>query len=309
MKKRLFTVVLALVLALSFSSTAFAASAADQIVEEANLKLLAAESYAMDMELALEMAMAGESVVMDMDCEAAVLTDPDKLKMDMVVTVEAAGEKETIKMPMYVIQEEDGVCIAMKVEGEWQHMDLPVTDFLEGDPMGLDTMGSFTGVSGYYKSANANVNGRPAGRYTARLYWDEYAELFESFDFASLFAEVEMTEEEAAEFDVFMDELLGMSFGAMMAGMFEDMDPTEVHLYIDDETGLPIRYEADMALAVEQLVANMLETLLEGFGATNAEVKEAMKEMDLSIDRYDLVMKIYDVGEVKDFKLPSGAKH
>lgn len=307
MKKRLFTIALALVLALSFTGTALAATAADQIVEEANLKLLAAESYGMDMELVLEMSAAGESITMLAEYEIDVLTDPDKVKMDITVTVDAAGEKETVKMPVYVIQEEDGICIAMKAEGKWEHIDLPITEDLEGDLLGLDESGSFTDVTGYYKSANVKLNGRPAGRYTAKIRWEEYAELFKGLNFKDLVAEAELTEEEAAALDAVMEEALGFSMGAMLSSLFEGMDPTEVHLYIDDETGLPVRYEADLAKAVEQMMDNMFDVLLDQSGLDTSEVEAELDS--IRIDRYDLVMKIYDVNNVKDFKLPSGAKH
>ena len=292
-------VVLTICMLFGLCSSALAASKADEEVAAAYAKLEEAQSYACQMQLVMGMTMAQEQANMEANCQMQVINDPLKLKMEMLATVEAAGEAQTISLPVYALEEDGMLKLYMNLEGEWLSMEMPMEEFDSAQFQGINAAEFTQGLSGFQRiGGKAIIGARTALRYSARLNWEDMSQLMGEMDFSSMLGA----------------DANGMAWiFDLMESLYQDMGVSKVMLYIDEETGLPLRYEVDLTDALQQMMTNLVNLLvkeMQGQEALSPEDQAELQEMlSLQIQRYALTLDFSDVNQVKDFKIPSAVKN
>mgnify|MGYP005786240393 FL=1 len=253
---RILAAAIALLLAISLSACG---DSFESAMARALSEMQDVESLHMDMVMSLDMSLSAEGQTIDL---------PISMDMSMDTINEPLTAHAT--MNMNVMQQPVGVEYYLEQSGEnyqmYANMDGGGWESMSMDETELGQFSAVDGVEFYLQCASAfekvgeeEVRGATASRYDGEIPADMLAEAFER----------------SGAYDMF--ESLGVS-GESTDGLTSGMG---LSIYLDNETGLPVRYDIDMT----DLMREMMEATLAAVGAGDAmswEIGEASVSVTLS---------------------------
>ena len=225
-----------------------------------------------DMIMSVDMTLtaAGESVEIPISTSVSMDSVNEPLAAHAVMDTVAMGQPS--RMEYYVEQSGEGYTAYMSTDAvNWTAMSLDVG--------GLDQLSAAEGLEFYLRCASAfekageeEVRGAAASRYDGEIPADMMAEALERSGAYSMF------------------EMLGIDSGSapqLTSGM-------GLSIWLDDETGLPVAYEIDMAALMDEL----MET---AFAAVDME-------LDVAIGEAYVYVTLSDFNGIDAIEIPDEAR-
>lgn len=253
---RILAAAIALLLAISLSACG---DSFESAMARALSEMQDVESLHMDMVMSLDMSLSAEGQTIDL---------PISMDMSMDTINEPLTAHAT--MNMNVMQQPVGVEYYLEQSGEnyqmYANMDGGGWESMSMDETELGQFSAVDGVEFYLQCASAfekvgeeEVNGATASRYDGEIPADMLAEALERSGAYSMVEGLGVSE----------DSTEGLTSGMGLS------------IYLDNETGLPVRYDIDMT----DLMREMMEATLAAVGAGDAmswEIGEASVSVTLS---------------------------
>ena len=253
---RILAAAIALLLAISLSACG---DSFESAMARALSEMQDVESLHMDMVMSLDMSLSAEGQTLDM---------PISMDMSMDTINEPLTAHAT--MNMNVMQQPVGVEYYLEQSGEnyqmYANMDGGGLESMSMDETELGQFSAVDGVEFYLQCASAfekvgeeEVRGATASRYDGEIPADMLAEALERSGAYSMVEGLGVSE----------DSTEGLTSGMGLS------------IYLDNETGLPVRYDIDMT----DLMREMMEATLAAVGAGDAmswEIGEASVSVTLS---------------------------
>ena len=253
---RILAAAIALLLAISLSACG---DSFESAMARALSEMQDVESLHMDMVMSLDMSLSAEGQTLDM---------PISMDMSMDTINEPLTAHAT--MNMNVMQQPVGVEYYLEQSGEnyqmYANMDGGGWESMSMDETELGQFSAVDGVEFYLQCASAfekvgeeEVRGATASRYDGEIPADMLSEAIERSGAYDMFESLGVSE----------DSTEGLTSGMGLS------------IYLDNETGLPVRYDIDMT----DLMREMMEATLAAVGAGDAmswEIGEASVSVTLS---------------------------
>lgn len=280
--KRLFIIVLSIVMILSFSACTekdlTSGKTAEEILEESILKSAEWESYEMDMSTEMEMNIPGQgNVEMTMQGTGQVFMKP--MKMHMTLNMEMPQMEEMQTLEQYMVQENETFVIYQNMQDQWYKMVIDDPSLTE--MMTMDPMENIQLFMKYLKSAEMVseevIKERDTVAIELTVSFDMYKELLEKNE--------------------------SLDVGGMSAmGIFEslsDMGDLTYTVWVDKSSLEIVKYYMDFSEAMSKIGEALASQ--EGFPAELSDIYKDSKMV--------MSMEIFNQNNVDDFEIPEAAKN
>ena len=283
MKRRIRTILAAgLALALSLAVTACGSSAgggaddAETVLAKAQAAFEQVKSmhYTMDMDMGF--TAAGESISIETDAEADCIVSPTQMDMDMKMNMMGLFD---MNIKMYLIQEEDGYTVYTGMDdGEgsitWSRDTVDDLDNLSqydasySMDLYLDSSTNFT------ENGTEEVAGVTATRYDGVITQEALDEVMEASGVLDQFE----------------------AFGVEgMEDMLREMGDLPVSIWIDRDSGLPVKYEMDMTA--------MMQSMMDKLAAQDQDAAGSA----MTVDKCHMSMVCSDYNSIDAIHVPQEA--
>lgn len=258
-----------------------ATAAAKALVAEADKKTQSAKSMSYSLTTDMVISVLNQKLATTMTGNVDMIMDPVSMKMNIKMDMGALGSQE---METYMVSENGVLMMYNLTDGKWtkqaagnadamveynakENMDLYLTSYESVRLEGKDT-----------------VNGKTATKLYCKLA-DEYIE--KALGMASMEEQLEGT---------------GIS-ASMLTDMYKGVKGFSYSIWIDDATGMVVKYDMDMTEVMAQVMKNMIDIV----GKEDPTAAAAIKGM--SYDKMTMNMTVTGVDNVKTIVLPDAAKN
>ena len=249
-------------------------------IQAALEKLNAAESMDASMAMEMDMTAMGQSVesdtVMDMTC----FSNPLKLRADMTMDM---GDLGSLDMEVYA-QETDGEYTVYLSDGaSWMASAIDLGELGQYDAQQSMNLSLESGADYAYQGAET-VNGAAAHKFTGVIRGEALEEVLESSGASSS-----------------LTSSLGGLSSVDLSQIYGDLGDLPVTVWVDQESGYPVRYYMDMTGPMQALMDNILSALAGSLGEEDAAV-------DLfTVDKVTITMDCSNFNSAADFEIPAEA--
>lgn len=235
------------------------------------------ESLHMDMDMKIDMSVStkGQSLNMNMSVTGGMdmQTEPMRMKMDM--TLSAMGFSQQILSYMEKTGEEYTVYASMDGGSTWEQETVDADEAPAQVNM-MDGLKLFADCASSFKEAGTeDVLGSAATRYDGELTGEDMKKAMEISG---------------------ADELLSQSLGTEIDGDdISRMGSIATSVWIDNKSGMIVRYDMDMTQIMQNLMAELMDELFNVPGTEGLEI-----EMEISGVTVSVVLSQFDqVGEIE----------
>lgn len=278
--KKLATLVLSLMLIISFTACSEGDmtkdKSAEEILEGAMTKATEWENYEMDIDsrMVMNIPIQGE-MEMNINGHGVAFIKPLKMHMTMTVEMEQLPEPQSIEQ--YLIQEGDTLTIYQQLEGQWYKQ------VMEGSGMeqlaSVDPIESIQLFMKHLKGAEiveeGQINEKDAVKIDATVSFDMYKELIAG--------------------NQSLDMSLGL--GTNVFDMLGEMGDLTYSIWVEKETLNVTRYEMDLTEAM-----NKMAEAMEGIEELPQEAVDAYKN-----SKMEMTITITNHNQAADFEIPEEA--
>ena len=269
---------LAMILLLTFGLTACGDGAAANdpaaVVKAAQEKLAAVKSVSYEMTMAMNMSMGDEVLETTTTTTIDSFTDPMKLKADITTDM---GDMGSMTILMYAGLEGEDMMMYIRADGvNWMKQKILDASALEQYSAQGSMEVYLESMSGFKDAGAEKIGGKDAQRYDGVIAEEYFNEVLANSGALEQMEQYGITEEEAAE-------------------IYKDLGSLPASIWIDKESSLPVCYKMDMTEMMSRLMSNMMEKLGAG------------QEAELSVDKVDITMNLYNFDSVADFEIPAEA--
>lgn len=245
------------------------------VIQSALEKLNAAESLEADVQLELGLSVVGISVEAQGDGALSYFSDPMKLKAEMEISMGALG---STTMNLYAVREGDR-CATYTWDGsDWTAGRVEADELRQYDAKA--SMGVFLEYGeNFVGTGREEINGSLADQYTGVI---RGAGLKEVLDTSAVTGS--------------MESLSGELDGD---GRYDELGEVSVRVWVDRETGYPVRYNVDMTAVLQAVMEQSMED------------SAGEEDMDLtgmaSVDKAVMTMDCHSFNAADDFTVPEEA--
>ena len=235
-------------------------------------RINAVESMEATMLMEMDMSVMGQSVESDTTATMSCFSDPIKLKMDMTTNM---GELGAMSMSMYA-QAEGSQCTTYLYDGtSWIVDTVDVGDVEQYDAQQSMDLYLKSGTE-YASLGTETVNGVTADKYSGIIRGDALEEVIRNSGASSS-----------------LETSLGG--GLTLGDLYSDLGDMPITVWIDQETGYPVRYYMDMTDVMQSMMIKMLSGMgIEGEGL-------------MTISKLEITMDCYNFNAAADFTIPADA--
>lgn len=235
-------------------------------------RINAVESMEATMLMEMDMSVMGQSVESDTTATMSCFSDPIKLKMDMTTNM---GELGAMSMSMYA-QAEGSQCTTYLYDGtSWIVDTVDVGDVEQYDAQQSMDLYLKSGTE-YASLGTETVNGVTADKYSGIIRGDALEEVIRNSGASSS-----------------LETSLGG--GLTLGDLYSDLGDMPITVWIDQETGYPVRYYMDMTDVMQSMMTKMLSGMgIEGEGL-------------MTISKLEITMDCYNFNAAADFTIPADA--
>lgn len=245
------------------------------VIQSALEKLNAAESLEADVQLELGLSVVGISVEAQGDGSLSYFSDPMKLKAEMEVSMGALGSNA---MNLYAVQEGDRCATYTWNGSDWTAGSVEADELRQYDAKA--SMGVFLEYGeDFVRTGREEINGALADQYTGVIRGEALKEVLD-------------TSAVTGSMEALSGELDG-------DGRYDELGEASVRVWVDRESGYPVRYNVDMTAVLQALMErSMKDSAGEG-------------DMDLtgmaSVDKAVVTMDCRSFNAAADFTVPEEA--
>lgn len=249
----------------------------DDVMKTAQEALSKVESMSYEMNMTMNMSAGGQSIESETVGKIQYISDPLTMSMNMNMDMGVQGSAE---IQMYAEQSGDEVVMYMTPDGtNWGKQTLLDAEQLE-QYNAQDSMNLYLGSINSFKEAGTEqVNGKDAVKYEGTISNDELSEVMETAGTADSLTQLGITEDQISE-------------------MYADLGDLPVQVWIESESGLPVKYEMDMTDMMQKLMDKVVETMGEDAAG-----------MTITIDKVFVSMVLSDFDAVGEIVIPEEAKN
>lgn len=269
------TAALALSAALTLSLTACGSgtekSAGD--IATALEKINAVKSLEATMVMEMDMSVMGQSMETETSMNMTCFNDPMKLKADMTMDM---GEIGSFTMNMYAAMDGDNYTVYVNDGSAWTSETVDVSYLQQYDAKESMNLYLESGDD-YTQEGTEEINGSTANKFTGVIRGEALEEVLAASGATS------NLEASVGELD--------------LAGLYSDLGDLEITVWVDQESGYPVRYAMDMT----QMLQGMMDKIL----AASAEGEDTSGM--LTVDKVNMVMDCFNFNSAADFEIPAEA--
>lgn len=280
--RKALALLLALVLTFSLAACGGDATSGDnaqtldpaEIVANAQEKLNELKSLSFAMTMAMNMSMADQTLetttTSTMDC----INEPLKVKAEMVTDM---GEMGSMTIDMYIGMEGEAAMMYMTMDGtNWMKQEIVDAGMLEQYDAAESMDVYLTSMSDFKDAGSEDINGVAAQRYDGVISEEYLNEVLTDSGALDQVAQYGLTQED-------------------LAAIYQDLGSLPASLWVDPESGLPVRYEMDMT----EMMTKLMENLVAQLGAG--------EDAGIKVDQMKITMDLSNFDAVADFDIPAEA--
>lgn len=238
-------------------------------IQAALEKINAVQSMDATMFMEMDMSAMGQSVETDTTMNMSCFNDPMKLKADMTVSM---GELGAVSMSIYA-QQDGEQCSTYLYDGtDWAVQTMEIDDLQQYDAQQSMDLYLESGVDYAYEGTE-EINGMTTDKYSGVIRGDAMEEVMKASGATSN-----------------LESSLGGSVD--LSDLYSDMGDMPITVWIDQETGYPVRYYMDMTDVMQAMMTKMFSSM--GAGS-------------ITIGKMQITMDCFNFDNVADFEIPAEA--
>lgn len=238
-------------------------------IQAALEKINAIQSMDATMFMEMDMSAMGQSVETDTTMNMSCFNDPMKLKADMTVSM---GELGAVSMSIYA-QQDGEQCSTYLYDGtSWTVQTMEIDDLQQYDAQQSMDLYLESGVDYAYEGTE-EINGMTTDKYSGVIRGDAMEEVMKASGATSN-----------------LESSLGSSVD--LSDLYSDMEDMPITVWIDQETGYPVRYYMDMTDVMQAMMTKMFSSM--GAGS-------------ITIGKMQITMDCFNFDNVADFEIPAEA--
>ena len=274
--QRACALVIAMLLLLGLSACGSREPSFEEVMTNATAELRKVENMHCDVSMELTMAINGQSLPTTMIMSIDSITDPMLAKADMSVSSLGTSMNSLV----YVEQDGDTYTTYISADGRnWTaQTGQQMPDVSQFTPQYALEM-YLSGSEHFKKIGSDTINGFQAVRYDGAIATDFISDAMERSGLAAQFSAYGLTAEQVLE-------------------LYRDCEDIRVSLWIDEESGLPVRYDMDMSEAMNTIMGKLMTELLGDTPGFNFSLERAQITMLLS--QFNNIAPIVIPDEVKN---------
>ena len=266
---------LALGAALTLSMTACGGGTANkedstEKVRAATEKVNAVESMEATMVMEMDMSAMGQSVQTDTTMDMVCFNDPMKMKADMTMDMGALG---SVSMSIFAQENGDTLDMYLYDGTNWTYQATDISAAKQYDAQQSVNLYLDSGAE-YISVGTEEINGMTTDKYTGVIRGKAMEEVLKASGATTN---------------------LESSLGGMadVSDLYSDLGDMPITVWIDQESGYPVRYYMDMTKVMQSMMSKALSGI-EG-GDT------------LTIDKVEVTMDCSNYNNATDFEIPAEA--
>lgn len=238
-------------------------------IQAALEKINAIQSMDATMFMEMDMSAMGQSIETDTTMNMSCFNDPIKLKADMTVSM---GELGAVSMSVYA-QQDGEQCSTYLYDGtSWTVQTMEIDDLQQYDAQQSMDLYLESGVDYAYEGTE-EINGMTTDKYSGVIRGDAMEEVMKASGATSN-----------------LESSLGSSVD--LSDLYSDMEDMPITVWIDQETGYPVRYYMDMTDVMQAMMTKMFSSM--GAGS-------------ITIGKMQITMDCFNFDNVADFEIPAEA--
>lgn len=238
-------------------------------IQAALEKINAIQSMDATMFMEMDMSAMGQSIETDTTMNMSCFNDPMKLKADMTVSM---GELGAVSMSVYA-QQDGEQCSTYLYDGtSWTVQTMEIDDLQQYDAQQSMDLYLESGVDYAYEGTE-EINGMTTDKYSGVIRGDAMEEVMKASGATSN-----------------LESSLGSSVD--LSNLYSDMEDMPITVWIDQETGYPVRYYMDMTDVMQAMMTKMFSSM--GAGS-------------ITIGKMQITMDCFNFDNVADFEIPAEA--
>lgn len=243
---------------------------ATEKIRAATEKVNAAESMEATMVMEMDMSAMGQSVQTDTTMEMVCFNDPMKMKADMTMDMGALG---SVSMSIFAQADGDTYHMYLYDGNTWTSQTAAVNMLEQYDAQQSVNLYLDSGAE-YISVGTEEINGVTTDKYTGVIRGEAMEEVLKASGATTN---------------------LESSLGGMVdvSNLYSDLGDMPITVWIDQESGYPVRYYMDMTKVMQSMMSKALSGI-EG-GDT------------LTVDKVEVIMDCTNYNNAADFEIPAEA--
>ena len=243
---------------------------ATEKIRAATEKVNAAESMEATMVMEMDMSAMGQSVQTDTTMDMVCFNDPMKMKADMTMDMGALG---SVSMSIFAQADGDTYNMYLYDGNTWTSQTAAVNALEQYDAQQSVNLYLDSGAE-YISVGTEEINGVTTDKYTGVIRGDAMEEVLKASGATTN---------------------LESSLGGMVdvSNLYSDLGDMPITVWIDQESGYPVRYYMDMTKVMQSMMSKALSGI-EG-GDT------------LTVDKVEVIMDCTNYNNAADFEIPAEA--
>lgn len=273
------TVALALGAALAVSLTACGSGTnkedASAKIQAALEKVNAVKNMDATMQMEMDLSVMGQSVETDTTMNMTCFNDPVKVKADMTMTMGSLGG---ISMSVYADATDGNYTIYMFDGSNWTTQEADISQLGQYDAQKSMSLYLECGED-FALAGSEEINGATADKYSGVIRGEALEKVLAST------AATQSMESVSGELN--------------LADLYSDLGDLPITVWVDRETGYPVRYYLAMT--------EMMQSILEKVAPTAAEVGETNINGMMTVNQVNITMDCYNFNNATEFEIPAEA--
>lgn len=238
-------------------------------IQAALEKINAIQSMDATMFMEMDMSAMGQSIETDTTMNMSCFNDPMKLKADMTVSM---GELGAVSMSVYAQQDGEQCSTYLYDGASWTVQTMEIDDLQQYDAQQSMDLYLESGVDYAYEGTE-EINGMTTDKYSGVIRGDAMEEVMKASGATSN-----------------LESSLGSSVD--LSDLYSDMEDMPITVWIDQETGYPVRYYMEMTDVMQAMMTKMFSSM--GAGS-------------ITIGKMQITMDCFNFDNVADFEIPAEA--
>ena len=271
--KRTATFALSAALALSLTACGSGTEKTTGDIATALEKINAVKSLDATMVMEMDMSVMGQTVETETTMNMSCFNDPMKLKADMAMDM---GEIGSATMNVYAAMDGDNYTVYLYDGSAWTSETVDMSYLQQYDAKESMNLYLESGDD-YTQEGTEEINGSTANKFTGVIRGDALEEVLAASGATS--------------------SLEGSVGDLDLAELYSDLGDMPVTVWVDQESGYPVRYSMDMT----QLMQGIMEKSMAAVGG------EGDASAMLTVDKMTVVMDCFNFDNATDFEIPAEA--
>lgn len=236
-------------------------------------KINAVKSLDATMIMEMDMSVMGQTVGTETTMNMSCFNDPMKLKADMSMDM---GEIGSATMNVYAAMDGDNYTVYLYDGSAWTSETVDMSYLQQYDAKESMNLYLESGDD-YTQEGTEEINGSTANKFTGVIRGDALEEVLAASGATS--------------------SLEGSVGDLDLAELYSDLGDMPVTVWVDQESGYPVRYSMDMT----QLMQGIMEKSMAAVGG------EGDASATLTVDKMTVVMDCFNFDNATDFEIPAEA--